>query len=282
MVKNLKKNRQNKLLVGIAVVGIVILLVVGLYIISHDKNPAEQVENNTIQNNESSYIENTTKHVAEYNVKISSENLSINTKPQFKVGDKFRYKTTTQIQGISMNSISDYSADKIERINNTDYYLVINTQTQQVPNPKTGAIMNMTTETKSYINKETGEILKIATSVGGHEITMSKDAASVSGNGMFATWMLSLTDNFKWKVNAEDTSFGMAPNAETIEYQVVGKEKVNGRNCFKVEMRVKSKQMSGDEGKIIFFVDVKKRIVVKMQMYSGNLLVSEMDLVSRL
>lgn len=96
---------------------------------------------------------------------------------------------------------------------------------------------------------------------------------------MFATWMLALTDNFKWKVYAKDTSFGKSPNAETIEYKVVGREKVNGRDCFKVEMQVKNKQM-GNEGKIVFFVDVEKRIVAKMQMYQDNLLISEMNLVS--
>ncbi len=274
--------KPNNLLMLISIAGIVILLVGWLYLISNDKNPTEQPKNNTIQNNESSYVENTTKPAAEYNVKISGEKLIPNAKPQFEIGKKFEYETTTQMQGVSNTLRSVYSVDKIERINSTDYYVVVNSQTSQMQDPQTGAIMNITTETKSYINKENGEILKIVTSIGGQEITMGKDAASISGNGMFATWMLSLTDNFKWKVNAEDTSFGSAPSIETIEYQVNEKEKVNKRDCFKVEMKVKSKQMTGDEGKIIFWVDVEKRIVVKMQMYSGNLLVSDMNMVSGL
>lgn len=276
--------KTSNLLIMIAVVGIIILLIGGVYLISNDKNLAEQPTNNINQNNESSYIENTTKFAAEYDVKISSDKLIPNMKPQFEVGEKFEYKTTTQIQGISTSWRSVYSVDKIERINNTDYYVVVNSQINEMQDPRTSAIMNITTtETKSYINKETGEILKIVSSTDGQEtIIMGKDAASVSGNGMFSTWMLSLNDNFKWKVNAEDRSFGMAPRAETIEYQVTGREKVNKRNCFKVEMKVKSEQRSGDTGKIIFFVDVEKRIVVKTQVYSGNLLISETDLISGL
>ncbi len=216
------------------------------------------------------------------NVKISGEKLVPNTKPHFEVGEKFEYEITTQIQGISSSSKSTYSVDKIERINSTEYFIIVNSQTNEMQNPQTGAVINTSTETKSYINKETGEILKIVTSMGGQEITLNKDVASVSGNGMFATWMLSLTDNFKWKVNAKDTSFGKTPESETIEYEVTGREKINKRDCFRVEMKVKSGQMTGNEGKIIFWVDVEKRIVIRMQMYSENLKVSEMNLVSGL
>ncbi|CEG14021.1 hypothetical protein MSIBF_A910001 [groundwater metagenome] len=106
--------------------------------------------------------------------------------------------------------------------------------------------------------------------------------------------MLSLTEKFRWKGDFDIPSFQYTLSKDKCETKEVmhnvkcdvsveGIEIINNIKCFKVQANVKTTEKNDKNeadmtiftGKIIFWIDVDKRIVIKERIYRENLLVAE-------
>jgi len=101
--------------------------------------------------------------------------------------------------------------------------------------------------------------------------------------------MLALKDDFIWEQKT-NTSSDMYEGTDIFTYTFKDREKVNNRDCFKVEItktaegNIKDPMMKGKKShkyKIIrtVWVDVNKRIIVKQITKSGGLTISTTELV---
>jgi len=265
----------------------ILLFVIGGYLILKDINYENQqkgYKEKTYSDIEEEGIEgfSNIKEDVDVKINVSSGELKLTTKPNFKVGEIFKYRTTSRSMGESVTSENFYIVKKIERIKGIDNYVILGSITQ-LPNPETGKVLHTNIKLTTYVYKETGYIPKILMEIEEiHNTTIEGDAASMSGNGMYATWMLALKENLKWKQNITMNVGGEEFSGEE-EYKVVGVETINGRNCFKVETMSSIKLPGGTSQKIQFkeelWIDVYNRILVKSKGKFGNLATEETELI---
>ncbi len=241
----------------------------------------------------------------------SLENVSFESKPTFKVGEKYTYKIKSPVPFQSSydhntNSgriIEDYiyynvtfTVDKKERINKTDYYVFSTEGSGNVivgyahgGNKKSALRTTFTPPLKWYINTENGKIFNKYM----EEI--------IDYTQTYHPWMLKLSDELKWTINREDKSTGSIScesisgelmkcrvnKEESIEgfeqtYEVEGIENINGKKCFKV--KGKEKLCNNRKCKVLktmtYWIDVEKRITVKYQQWYEGLIVVEHELIS--
>ncbi len=214
-------------------------------------------------------------------VEISEFNLELTSKSSFEVGQEFKYETTTRMDDDStMNYEETFIVEKIERHNGVDCYVISSIGQMS---DSSGASMAMEIEKITYVNKETGKIVQIDVEMGGLEMPMEwgEDALSFRGNGMYATWMLALKENLTWTTTM-NTSMDVERMTTDMTYKVIGMEKINDTECFKVEITTLMKMSEDDQGTIkeIIWIDANKRIVVKSLSEIEELMTSEMNLVS--
>ncbi len=261
------------------VVGLMILSI-GAYLIGvedeNNKNPTNTIEKNN------SIIEEITTSAP--NIEVQGDLPEPNIKPQFKVEQTFKYKETKKVSGVSVDSDYMFQVERIEKVDGVDCYVVKSTTIGHYVN-QDGKTMKITSNSISYIDKETGDIVKLFMGVSNTStgIVLEKEVASAKGNGMYAPWTLALKEGIKWTQKLNVT--GMGGGTMEVEYKVIGIEKVNKRDCFKVEQIIKAKSIKGSETTKIslentHWVDVNERILVKSESKSGNLKIGEMYLVS--
>jgi len=140
---------------------------------------------------------------------------------------------------------------------------------------------------REYYNKDTGEITMIKKGLEGEGIVKGNKAKlEVTSDSIFASWMLALDDNFKWKLIYNKTGVEEETYLGEREFEVIGREEVNNRDCFKVEIKKIRVDSMTNVRKIVerryLWIDVEKRILVKRQIMYENVLLSEMNLVSEL
>ncbi len=251
-------------------------------------------------------------------IQSTLESASLSSKPTFKVGEKYTYKIKTPASPFppshyaNSNIIMEdyiyynvtFTVDKKERINGSDYYVFITDGSGNVivgyvyRNNKKPSTLSTTPilPFKWYVNTENGN--KFNENMG--KITdyySSKSGMQLSKT--YISWMLKLSEGLKWTIKQEEKSTGSAgctyigdelkclvdkKYKEYINeqsYEVEDIEKINGRKCFKVNVREKS--CTNGECKILkrmtYWVDVEKRITVKYQLWYEGLSVVEIELI---
>lgn len=159
-----------------------------------------------------------------------------NSDVPFKVGDTFSYEFAGSAKDTDI-----YTVEGIERINGSDCFVVRREYSF------TGPSDTIHTTERVWYDKDTGRIKKDELSES--DILYGEVAESLSSDTLFfAQWMLSLTDDFKLEIRYNDTY----ATAGVLSYEVVGREKIDGRNCFKVKVNDR-----------YLWVDAEKRILIK-------------------
>ncbi len=216
--------------------------------------------------------------------KTTSSELPKNSEIQFKIGEKFVYKTLEKEYGWL---ITTYYVEKIEEINGRECFVVF-----QEDNETTIETLFDKKETNNvihyftyYYHKKSGKVLKLKV-----ESAIVKDGAEdlrSTDMSFFAYWMLGLYDDAKWETNFTETTRTHSSDLvehRKFEFRVMEKEKVNNKECFKVEKRVINLDKNNKvEERDYYWIDIKKRILIKKEFYNeDNLKYFEQNLVSDL
>lgn len=299
---------NNLLYVGIFIA--IALIVTGYLILKDDNRAKDQIL--TTNDSDAAPIE-ITKNVIKPNITTSI--VKHNVKPQFKVGDKFEY----EIQGSAVGATEwnenntmkiklEVLVEKIDRIEGEDCYMLVSNRITEVPKERyTPNINALSTpnqqkderitmrlqKRKDCIHKDTGKILKTVMQEGALkdgkiqwgppiEMEIPKETSEETwGNIIFYPWMLALDDEFRMEVNTSYDTEGLTTREVSV-FKVVGREKVNGRDCFRIETRVIDKNTNRVVLRENTWIDVKKRILVKSETYKDDLKIMELNLVSKL
>ncbi|NCS91049.1 MAG: hypothetical protein GW779_01300 [Candidatus Altiarchaeum hamiconexum] len=190
--------------------------------------------------------------------KISIKQIEKNVEVPFKIGQKFEYevKGYTSDGDIVSQGKEIYSVKEIKRINSNDCYVINLKVDITIIKPSD---YSLDYEEVYYYDKNTGNLKRVNFS---NQIFLGKKAEleAMDTSKMFASWMLTLTDDFNYK---ED---GVYKKIKVIE-----RETVNERECFKVEVETINRRMH-------IWVDVEKRIIVKEKKFLNN--IYERNLIS--
>lgn len=293
---------------------LVLILVSSVFLLQGNP-PSKLLTNDNFEDNTTTEIEKIADEISKKENILHTrtttstlENVQLTSKPNFKVGEEYTYAVkypnsddVKEFYNRMPNTVlNDYmyfnmvfKVDKKERINKTDYYVI----STEGPGELTAGFMKdekgMMVPIKAsifspdvvYINTETGEIIGNPKGVEQQQ----------QRRFFYAPWILKLSNDLKWTEKTEEKSTGTVDcfngkcevnkeNRESIKeesYEVKGIEKMNERNCFKIENILKSCVNGKCEikNKKIFWVDVNKRITVKFQLWYQNLPVEEMDLI---
>ncbi len=182
-----------------------------------------------------------------YVICVEKIKISKNTGVPLKVGDIYRYN----IKRKDGHGRDIYVVKKLERINNISYYMV----QREHYFVNSNEIISIY---KVWFEKESGEVLKLEFD----NITIKGEVAEllISDTWFFAPWMLALNDSFKLivKFNSTYTKRGYKI------YEIVGKEKINGIECYKV--KIMTVVDSKVDSVVYFWIDVKRRILIKSSL----------------
>jgi hypothetical protein len=284
---------NNRLIVPIGILIAAALIMVAGYIIlvdekQVDKKPVESAKNNDTE----SYIENATDNNREISkdsdTRTHLTNLTKNTKPAFEIGDNYVYEVP--IGGLEngmsgdvayfnvSKCIREYTIIDNMRINKTQYFKIQEgihkcvvgvVKFKGVLKPVFTGGVNRTI----YLNADTGELF-----------TDVETGENKRINGCYWSkcwyedWMLALADDVEWKKTVVDRGV-----EEIHDFSVEGREKIGGRECFKVKDEVK-KCSNGNckiEHKLLYWIDADKRILLKYEHWYGNLLTAETRLIDQ-
>jgi len=233
-------------------------------------------------------------------------NLEPNAFPHFRQGERVRYVITpTNIRSIEMKEygIIEYFVQSIERFNKTDCFLIVANLTSY-----SNGLLQNNVLIKACVDKY-GNVLYVDSKPAyspyvcpsvyreGKNASNTLTEYSFTGTFFFAPWMLSLTEKFRWKGDFDVPSFQYTLSKDKCktkevmhnikcDVSVEGIEIVDNIKCFKVQANVKITEkndkneadMTVFAGKIIFWIDVDKRIVIKERIYQENLPVAEIKM----
>jgi len=257
-----------------AFVFVVIIAAIGYVLLT------QNTDNNTPQQMSNETVEPTEKIVRDtgigYNLSYIGD-LPKNSEIQFKVGQKFIYKTPEKEYGWEIDT---FTVEKIERKNGKEYFVVVqesNSTTFGDFNEKRNILRYFT----YYYDKENGRVAQIKVD----NVTVMDGSQELRATDLsfFAYWMLGLKDNAKWEIKfTEITPSLNLVEHSTFEFRVLGREKVNNRECFKVEKRIINNDKKDAVEEIDYhWVDVEKRILVKEEYYTADKVkLVELNLVS--
>jgi len=227
-----------------------------------------------------------------------NKDLAPNHPPSFEVGKEYIYQANIIEKGVMYNLTQQYVVKGLELINKTkcyriDYvyeypltetvieYSITNAKEQ----PRKYEKVTVKKENRTaYINVNDGMLVDV---IADGESIITQDINYNRGIWMYAPWMLSITNGKQWEVSEDTVVNGKVVETTIVSYKVSDNiEKINKRDCFKTEIRWGTKR-SGEELKTInttatMWIDVEKRILIKMEVYEGNLHTGGMSLVSEL
>ncbi len=259
----------------IVLISVMCLVAIGVLLVFNDKENPEMVlydkNNNSIKQTEK-YIVNPVKYEI-----TSAKNLRRNANVPLSVGQEFRYYLNKYDGGYGNET---YNVERIEIIEGKVYY-VVRVNKEGVFKSDDGSQHIEFTQT-IYYDKDNGSVLKL---LGLGKVLTGDDAEITISESFFASWMLALDDNFKWKQEYTYT-IGEKTKKKSKEYEVVNRDKVEGIECFKVKVTTISNPeeiIKKITYKSYLWIDAKKRILIKSEYWSkGNLRTSETNLVSEL
>jgi len=264
-------NKKLKIIGGF--VFVVIIAAIGYVLLTQNinNNAPQQMSNETVEPTEKIVRDTGIGYHLSY-----IEDIPKNSEIQFKVGQKFIYKTPEKEYGWMTKT---FTVEKIERKNGKEYFVVV-----QESNSTTfdfGEKRNTLHYFTYYYDKENGRVAQIK--VNNHTVMDGSQELRATDSSFFAYWMLGLKDNAKWKIKfTEITPSLNLVEHKTFEFRVLGREKVNNRECFKVEKRIiNNDKKDAVEDIDLYWVDVEKRIFVKKERYTADKVkYSELNLVS--
>lgn len=272
------ENQRTEIQKGFIMIIVIVITMLVLGCLSEEPpdKTLENDKNNTV-------IKYSEKKIIDYRYKVTAKELESNAKVPFEIGQRFVYKTTPATAEQRIFGESIFTVEGIEKIDKKECYVVYKNYTEIYVDPF-GKDKKRHWDIWYYYDKENGDI--IAVKDGSYLIRGGEAELRAIDNSMFAPYMLALTDDFKWEqdVYSNLSDIGIEGH-DKIEYKVVGREKINNRECFKVECVYFLQRYGGNkiDHKEIFWVDVEKRILIKKDYYSkGNLRISETNLVSGL
>ncbi len=274
--------KQIRILIIILII-FVIVLIAGYSVFNDNPTTDNSQDKYNKTDKTPEYEEESVKEASTTSIKVSGTDFKPNKKPQFKMEERFKYEITSSL---GKPRHIGYFIKKTERIDRKDYFVIAITETGEGHDMNTNEIVNYSDEMAMYVNKETGEILKMAVQYRDMEITIKEGMLSamlMDKSYFYDPWMLTLKENINWvqKINMTD-EFGSAEGEN--KYKVMGIEKVNGKNSFKIEIAYMEKNLDTGVNEILYkkihWVDVDKRILVKSQIKSENLVVEETNLIS--
>lgn len=299
---------NNRLIVTIGVLIAIILIISGGYMILNKNPPTKPQDSGNVNQNNSGGNSDTKPYIESPagNAQVSSgdgiremendpgagqsTNITQNAKPSFNVGDVFVYSVPLYGQENFNCKLEHLIIDKV-RLNGTDYFRVRQTLLEDCImgiDEVSGRLKHSNTwsVTRLYINVDTGqESSQLGTP---NAVTLGTDPNQcVDSYAWFCPWMLKLEDNFKW-YNRLVEKFGSEMydgySYSSEEMSVEGREKIDGRECFKVEHKYKICLKDGSckiDFKGIYYVDVEKRILMKRHAWQGNLYRGEVKLIDQ-
>jgi len=279
------------------VVVLVIGIIIGTYILL--EKTGGKPENNSIAEREPNttveilnMIENVTSMAIE--TTETKEKLNQNAKPNLVVGEEWAYDVVMSDSetGEKTSIIVTYNIEKIERVNKSDCY-VIHAKAHHLSES------SQDDEYMIYITKDTGELIKATIesmvpdekgTLLPYQIDLDPSIAETGfyggfliGDFMLQRWMLSLSKDFKWRTYS-NTTINEKHIEEIFEYEVKDIESVNGKKCFKVEIRAFNVEGGASRTTIrkILWVDIDNRVLVKAITYlRDNVKVIEVNLNER-
>ncbi len=289
--------QKNWLVVGL-IIATMLLLIGGYTLLSGVKEDFTPIPTNSSVENSTVYFLgekdrhiNTTDPLVRLN--ISFDKVPHNTKPNFKVGDKFEYiahglkisKKGPDYRSQSTQKIV-YSVVGKEKLRGVECYVVESVNLFLVNGSD---IMSSGTISKNvyYMGVETGKIMSVTSIKSpirkGIEMNKTEYSADLPsevseiyrGLIIYSPWMLSLKDEFKMEIKI------YYPEVEKEEIKVIDKDIIKNRECFIVESRTideNNKILSREK----MWVDVEKRILIKSEVYYENLKINELEIVSEL
>jgi len=225
-----------------------------------------------------------------------NKNLTPNHPLSFEVGKEYIYQANIIEKGVMYNLTQRYIVKGLELINKTKCYRidyvheypitkVVISITNANEQPRKYEKVTVEKENRTaYINVNNGMFVDVIAD--GRSI-ITQDINYNEGIWMYAPWMLSVTNGKQWEVSEDTVVNGKVVETTIMSYKVSDNiEKINKRDCFKTEIRLGTKR-SGEELKTInttatMWIDVEKRILIKMEVYEGNLYMGGMSLVSEL
>jgi hypothetical protein len=304
---------NNKLIISIGILTAAILLTLGVYTtIISPHEPIDDLQDN----NTGGYIESSQSDAHLPKLTVDADKLERNAKPSFEVGKKYKYQTAiqevveksyctsggciTKNETITKNMPSEFAVEKMEKFSGKECYVVSRiiivkiSEEEKASRRMNEEVVKSMEESLNknkayyYYDKETGECVQIKYFKG--EIllaTFTKDRAEYVDQAiLFSDWMLALNDDFMWERTADtsdQTTNGVRHTTKEV-YTVKGREKVNGRECFKVEINSKTegygKYTSKSEEVSVMWIDVKERIMVKSTTKYEGLSISETELIN--
>lgn len=211
-------------------------------------------------------------------------NIQKNSEIQFKVGDKFLYRTEGDLGGYSNIT---YFVEEIKKVDGRECYVVSETDSSIYIEAEGWPPQYFSRTITLCYDKETGRVLRVTLRENNEEFIIEDGANELRAmHSFFAYWMLGLSDDAKWEILFTQITPSLnLTEYHKAEFRVLGREKVNDRECFKVELRYVELL---DKKEVVtsidyYYVDVKKRIVVRWARYSvDKLKYSEMNFISEL
>lgn len=276
---------MKNIIIPLGIFGVIVLLIAGgCFILGQEKT--QNFQNEKSQSTSADVVTSAVKK--EFSINVSGIDLNLTSKPQFEIGEQFEYEDISSLQGAVTISKITTNVEKIEKLNGREHFVLFTTDDTVVIDSKTGEMIRNDNTIKhmvyNYIDKESGKITKTVIMIGDKEITLDEEASSSYEGWIYSPWMLALKKDLKWEshinMSVEGTMLSGSKN-----YRVLDIEKVNDRECFKVELvsTVDSPNTNMREinFRSIVWVDVEKRILVKKIKYIENLKINEINLISR-
>ncbi len=258
-------------------------------------------QNDTDTNNSSNpkFMETTEKQAQEKKeYKFYSYNRT--TEPKFIVGEEYIYEIFDNSGNIMphpkdnimlpSNFTMNIIVEKFKKTKDSGCFLI------HQPETKVMTFVMSTSSTKQVpilfvfggkncIDKESGEFVSLK-SIEEEDVHR---ALPILLWQFYQPWMLYLQEDMRW-TEYNGTLFGsdmktgkdVEIGSGSKEYIVKGIEKVNGRECFQVEVTTKQ-YLKRTNAKIsqreYFCIDINKRIIVRYKWYEDNVLAMKMELI---
>jgi len=241
----------------------------------------KDIHDNTLLTATENVTEETEKVIRTVDITENIENMEVNTKPQFKIGQKFIYNTTLKPISDGYSYTEQIFSIGKKRIDKKEFYEI-----KREKIPYTISLSGSTTKHNSlfltwYCDMENGECV-------GKNLDPTKYSDEnwyASHASMFAYWMLGLKENVKWTiiVNGSQTVGDYHEKwNEKYEFEAMGKENVNDIECFKVKRTKIDLSTKKIDNVAYYWIDADRRILIKKQVYENGIMMDEINLVSEL
>lgn len=292
----------------IVAVMIIAVMIIGIIFYTSEKMPIGHLFNNDSFKTNSTEINDNYEDEKSAPIKVAEPMSKTtfnsvpesNIKPQLKVRDTFEYVERAKFgDNRTLKYKHIYNVTGIDNVNGSLCYLLKgdvyslgdSLKDEDLNNNKLLSSVDICVDTQNgrIIG---GKIITPSVRIKGDPLMISMDESTIEtkGIGMYFKWLLSLKYNLSWTTTAnvsvkpiENITLEIVNNA----YNVVGKEIIKDRECFKIVNTKKVTMLKlnqTQELKNIIWVDTEKRIIIKQHtiLLPDDIIVDEFELVSKI